>query len=389
MRGLCTNEAPEFRSLENQIRFRDDLEKNPDAIEGTELSPTAVVVRVLTAAVSVDDIHGAEGTYVGRFRSSPPKRNKSEVVSPEKPYIPGFECCGIVVRAGEKAIQDFPVGTYVMGFQDSIKNHFYGTWGEYFTFDPTKSSLVPCVMLKKPSHLTHEQAAAALVPGQVACCTLSKYVYDAMSHSGGLLRSTMVIVGATGAVGNLVVKAARHEWPQATIVAVCSGKNSQFAMELGASDVLAYDQVPEWGAHELVKGKTDVVLDLIGGSETLKQGRLALRQGGVFSSTVGPRQFIGDTGTIPILPFLLQITAMLGRVAFNPLRRSYKYYVRDMSYHQNMALYTRLLEDERVLIPHVDRVVNTDDEAKVREAISDVRHHKCKGRVVFRITSDN
>jgi len=381
MRGLCTEVAPEHGTLHQVIRFRDDLPENP-AVTAASVDHNEVVVRVRTATIAVDDIHGAEGTYLTFNRTSP----KHGAVTEDAPYVPGFECCGEVVRAGTTALQKFPLGSLVLCFQ-STKNQRYGTWGEYFTFSPKRSSVDTPVIFPKPNHLTDAQAVAALVPLRVATCTLSKPVYRAMADTNDNASSrTMVVVGASGAVGSIVLQAARHEWPRADLIAICSAGKRDYALRNGASKVIAYDEDSEWSLHSSVYGKTDVVLDLIGGSESLRHGQQALRRGGVFNTTVGPERFLGDGGHLSLWYFLCKLVPMLGRLVGNLWRSSYKYYVRDMSYHSNVECFTRLLEDEKAIIPELDWVVDIENEKMIKEAIQRVRHHKTTGRLVLRVS---
>lgn len=83
--------------------------------------------------------------------------------------------------------------------------------------------------------------------------------------------------------------------------------------------------------------------------------------------------------------FLGKLLPMLGRLIGNLWRRSYKYYVRDMSFHSNMALFTRLLDDDKAIYPLVDWVVAIENEENGKEAIQRVRHHKTLGRLVLRV----
>lgn len=232
-------------------------------------------------------------TYLAFHRTSPKR-----AVTRDAPYIPGFECCGEVVRAGSAAIGKHPIGSSVVCFQ-SAKNQRYTERGASASPSrPAKASVDDPVIVSKPSLLTDERAVVATVPLRVATCTLSKQVYQAMSFWGENIPGTMVVIGAGGAVGSVVLQAARHEWPRSELIAICSFGKRDFALRNGASEVIAYDEDSEWSLDKEVCGKTDVVLDLIGGPESLRQGRRALRRGGVFNTTVGPVQFIGDGGHV-------------------------------------------------------------------------------------------
>lgn len=378
MKGLCTELVPEHNTLHELLCFRDDLPSPLDA----PLAKKDVVVRVHTASLSVDDIHGAEGTFLS-FRRTSPRKN----VDRDHPYIPGFECCGEVVKAGEEAVKEYPAGSKVVCFQTMLAQRF-GTWGEYCVFSPRKASIDVPLIIPKPDHLTDEQAVAAGVPLRVATCTLSKQVYRQMTASPNDKSSkTIVVIGAGGAIGSVLLQAIRHEWPDAQRIAICSSSKRDFALTNGASKVIAYNEVTDWSTEEEIQGKADVVLDLIGGPDSFERGRRALRRGGVFNTTVGPEKFIGDR-PLAKHTFLSYVFVVIGRVMANAWRRSYKYYALDMNLNANKSLYHRLLEDDKAIRPVVDSVLDIEDIQAVRQAVQRVRHHETKGRLVLRVSHE-
>lgn len=395
MKGLYTTKAPDPGTLEELIQYEsENLQAPPEA---NAPSKDEVVIRVHTAACSVDDIHGAEGTYLSRLRTSPQESKNHEYC-----YTPGFECCGRVVNAGSRMRDKYPVGSMVMCFQ-STKNQRYGTWGEYFVFSPGKASVDHPFITTKPGYLSDEQAVACLVPLRVTCANLNKAVFKAMEHTAlakennqqikptpeeTLSRKTIVIVGASGATGTVMLQATRHLWPESKRVAICSLSKRNHALENGATHVIPYDEEPNWGSSDLLLQKTDVVVDLVGGDEILEQGKNALRRGGIFETSVGPMRFIGDEGKQSLWSFVQYLTKILGRLIANKWRAGYKYHAGDMSMHANPELYNRLLS-EKAIVPEIVSVVDIADLDGIKDSIRQVRLHKTKGRMVFQLHSDS
>jgi hypothetical protein len=92
MSAMCCDKAPASRELQNVMRYRTDVPVPQ------ELPPKGYArVRVLAAGIAVDEVNTAERTFLGRFGNNPKN------YSPEKPLVPGLECCGEIVALGEEA----------------------------------------------------------------------------------------------------------------------------------------------------------------------------------------------------------------------------------------------------------------------------------------------
>lgn len=167
-----------------------------------------------------------------------------------KNTIPGTDFSGIVEQTG-KDVTQFQVGDHVFG--EHING---GVFAEY--------SCVPegvCAkMLKGADFAT---MACLPVAGVTALQSLT-------THGNVKKGERLLINGSTGGVGHFTVQMARSMGT--TVTAVCSSSNADFAKELGADFVIAYD---EEDIHQH-KGDYDLVIDNHGNlnlNDFVKTGR--------------------------------------------------------------------------------------------------------------------
>ncbi len=120
---------------------------------------------------------------------------------------------------------------------------------------------------RKPSQLFHEEAAGVLFGGTTALF----FLRDKASVGPGL---TVLVNGASGAVGTNAVQLAKHFG--ATVTAVTSAANAELVTKLGAERVIDY------AANGLtsLEDRFDVVLDTVG-NLSITSGRRLLTPGGV------------------------------------------------------------------------------------------------------------
>jgi NADPH:quinone reductase-like Zn-dependent oxidoreductase len=187
----------------------------PDALELKDIdkpvvTDDAVLVRVHAAAVGKGDWLTVRGLpYVARLRYGLPK--------PKHP-VPGFDVAGRVEAVGSNVTRPQP-GDEVFGWCD-------GAFAEYASVP--QSQLAP-----KPTNLTFEQAAAVPISGFAAL--------QALRDTGGVQPGqTVVIIGASGGVGNFAVQLAKAFGAEVT--GVCSTKSADLVRSIGADHVIDYTQ---------------------------------------------------------------------------------------------------------------------------------------------------
>lgn len=129
------------------------------------------------------------------------------------------------------------------------------------------------VIARKPTGLSHEQAAAIPVAGMTA--------WQALFDRGGLEGGqTALVAGAAGGVGHFAVQFARHAGARA--IGTGSSRNREFVLDLGAEEYVDYTQQEVADAV----GGVDVAFDTVGG-ETTQSLLPAVRKGGVLVTIAG------------------------------------------------------------------------------------------------------
>jgi NADPH:quinone reductase-like Zn-dependent oxidoreductase len=141
--------------------------------------------------------------------------------------------------------------------------------GGYAEFATAPAALIA----KKPSGVSHEQAAAIPVGGLTA--------WQALFDRGGLERGQSVLIaGAAGGVGHFAVQLAKHAG--ARVIGTGSARNREFVLGLGADEYVDYASED---VATLVTG-VDVAFDTVGG-ETTKTLVPTVREGGVIVVIAG------------------------------------------------------------------------------------------------------
>ena len=185
------------------------------------------------------------------------------------PLIPAGDASGTIDAVGP-GVSDLVVGDEVFGSAGKpVMGE--GSLAELATMSTA-------TIARKPASLGHADAAAIPIAGVTAL-----NMVDAASIADG---QTVVVVGATGGVGSYLVQLAVRLG--ATVVAVNSGANVEYARSLGASDVIAYtDTDVVEAARSRYPDGIDAIADLHRDPELV--GRLAesVRSGGHVVSATG------------------------------------------------------------------------------------------------------
>jgi NADPH:quinone reductase-like Zn-dependent oxidoreductase len=161
------------------------------------------------------------------------------VTKPRKPVL-GSTYSGVVEQVGD-SVHGFAVGDEVCG----MTGISMGTYAEYIRVRGTKSTAL------KPKTISHEQAAGLLFGGTAALY----FVRNKLAVGKG---DSVLVNGASGAVGTNAVQLAKHFG--AKVTGVTSANNTNLVKQLGASQCIDYTK------HDLssIEERFDVVLDTIG-----------------------------------------------------------------------------------------------------------------------------
>jgi NADPH:quinone reductase-like Zn-dependent oxidoreductase len=236
---------------------------SPDVVTAEE-TPTPrprddeVLVRVHAAVVGVVDSLARRGAP---FYARP----HFGLRRPRFPML-GSDFAGQVEAVGPR-VTGFTVGEEVFGTTAPR----FGAHAEYVCL-PEHAALAP-----KPSNVTYAEAAA------LADTTALCFLRDKAGLRPG---QTVVINGASGAVGAAAVQLARHFG--ATVTGVCSGPHVRLVRKLGADFVVDYSRADFTRAGR----RYDVIFD-VAGTSSFGRCRAALNPAGVYLTTApSPAIFI-------------------------------------------------------------------------------------------------
>ena len=207
---------------------------------------------------------------------------------PKRPIL-GMELAGDVEAIG-KAVTRFKIGDAVMASTLGVN---FGGYAEYKCF-PQDGMLAI-----KPINLTYEEAAAAVGAGMTALRCLRK----ANIRPG----QTVLIYGASGAVGTCAVQLAKHHF-EAEVIGVCSTSNLELVKSLGADRVMDYTREDFTRSGAVY----DVVFDAVG-KTSASQGKKALKPTGIYLNVHK------DSGSGEKIEELLAIQQMIEAGQFKPV----------------------------------------------------------------------
>lgn len=187
------------------------------------------------------------------------------------PLVLGWDISGTIQAIGEEVI-DFKVGDEVFGM---VNFPAHGqAYAEYVTAPATHLS-------KKPTNITHQEAAAACLAALTAYQVLTKSVKKG---------DKILVHAAAGGVGHFVVQIAKILG--AYVIGTASTKNIDFVKSLGADEVIDYTQTN----FETVLQNLDFVFDTMAG-ETLEKSIQVVKKGGkIISIPSGIPQAVVDLG---------------------------------------------------------------------------------------------
>ncbi|MBW3658907.1 MAG: NADP-dependent oxidoreductase [Actinobacteria bacterium] len=251
------------------------------------------------------------------------------------PLVPGWDLAGEVVAIGP-AVRHVAVGQQVFGYarKDLVGT---GTWAELVAVHAR--GVAPA-----PEGLDAVQASCLPLAGMTAWQAL---VEDLDVDAG----DTLLIHGATGGVGHLATQIALARG--ARVIGTCSEPSHAFLEELGGEPVTYGDGVAE-RVRELAPDGVDAVADFAGAGALAASDEL-LRTHGRVVSVLDPQAAKERGGTyVFVRPDVAHLDALAGLVEAGELR------------------------------PRVQSVHDLD---AVREAVTEAKDGKVRGKVVLRVPS--
>ena len=250
---------------------------SPDVLELQEVDRPAikddeVLVRVGAAAVNPPDWAGVYGEpYIVRlaFGLRRPRLG-----------VRGTDLAGVVEAVGRNVTRLRP--------GDEVFGRGAGTWAEY--------AVAPAAhLVRKPAHVTVEQAAGVAMSGLTAL--------HALRDSGGVRPGHKVlVVGAGGGVGSFAVQIAKSSGAEVT--GVCSPSKLDLVRSIGADHVVDYTREDFTRSGR----RYDLVLDnvlrhsLTGLLRTVERGGTLVPNGGQFH-----KRWFASTGVLLVKGPLLSL----------------------------------------------------------------------------------
>ena len=224
-----------------------------------------VLVRVHATTVNRSDVHIREANRSNGLAMALLSRAISGLRRPRQPIL-GNEFAGEVEAIGA-SVNEFGVGDHVFG-STGLR---FGAHAEFMCV-PVRARIA-----RMPAGMGFEEAAPI--------CDGALNALMCLKHADLRKGRTILIYGASGAIGTAGVQLARYYG--ADITAVCSTKNLELVRSLGADRVIDYTK------EDFTKnGQTyDVIFDAVG-KHSFKRCRASLEPGGIYLPTDGPVNII-------------------------------------------------------------------------------------------------
>jgi NADPH:quinone reductase-like Zn-dependent oxidoreductase len=234
--------------------------------------PGDVQVSVVASSLNPLDYKARTGELRLLMRAKPPK-------------VLGGDFSGTVSALGA-GVTGFAIGEEVFGCVNEFTNA-HGSHAEFCVVPATSLS-------RKPSGLTHEQAASLTMAGLTAWQALTR-------HADLKAGRRLLVLGGSGGVGSVAVQVGKAMGAQVT--ATASTANVGLLRELGADVCVDYSTTDYASLAE----RFDVILDCAGTSSYL-HARPVLARGGAYLTTLpGPAALLGKV----LAPLLGQRVVMI------------------------------------------------------------------------------
>jgi NADPH:quinone reductase-like Zn-dependent oxidoreductase len=249
-----------------------------DDIDRPEPGDGKVLVQVVAAGVDRGALHFMTGQpYLMRLGTG---------LRTPRVRVPGVSYAGRIEAIGSN-VTGFAVG-------DEVYGAARGTYAEFVVASPAK-------MAHKPAQLSFDQAA--VLP--YAAFAALQAVQDHAKVQPG---ERVLVVGATGAVGSIVVQAAKATGAEVT--AVTGPRNQQTATTLGADHTIDY-------THDAFTDGTrtyDVIIDVFGRTPTWRLRRALTPRGRLIIAGGEGDRWVGgiqrQAGAMLLTPFISQSLRM-------------------------------------------------------------------------------
>lgn len=315
-----------------------------EEVKVPEPGPRDVLVRVRATSVNPVDWKIRMG-------------GQRNIIRYKLPWILGLDVSGVVEAVGAEVTR-FSVGDEVWSSPHHTKP---GAYADYICIDERE-------VAKKPSNLTHEEAASIPLVGLTA--------YQCIVEQGRLKKGERVLIHAgAGGVGSFAIQLSRHIG--AHVITTASAKNEAFVRSLGADEVIDYRSVKFADACAPV----DLVLDSLGEEAFYDNLRVVKRGGRMSNITFDVPAHVERYGTFLSL-FSLGL-AMVRLVVWPLLSKGVRSrHIIKRCDGEQLGEITKLVEAGAIK-PVIDRVMALDE---IQEAHRYSATHHAKGKIVIRVS---
>ncbi|KAH7319485.1 hypothetical protein BKA65DRAFT_514611 [Rhexocercosporidium sp. MPI-PUGE-AT-0058] len=339
------------------LRFEGLPGSNPVIVEKDilPLPGNEILVKVHAASINPCDIQLWRSGLVG-------------VVAGDKGM--GKDFSGTVVAVGEK-VTGWAEGDEIFG----LLFHIFGqaTFSEYINLNPATDPVA-----KKPSGLTHEQAAA------IPLVALTAYACLEWLPEPSKSQRRVVIRGASGGTGSWLVQLAKIVY-DCHVTAICSEKNTAYVQCLGANSIIDYttQNVPQRLLSSLDNTKYDLIVDCVGGTEFIPFYQQLLHPRGAYLSIVGDKTDVRTlSGPITYFTNPIQVLRYIKGYIWGP-RYACVSFVEKSEYLRQIA---GLVERGELVNVEIEVMEGIFDEREAwRTAIDAIQGMRVRGKVVLAI----
>ena len=242
------------------------------------------LVRVESTAVSFAESAMRRGRYYGQ---------------PPFPFVPGYDLVGIVDAVGPGVNRSL-TGRRVAALTKT------GGWA-------TAVLLTAADLVEVPDGVNADEAETLIVNGVTAYQMLHR---SAKVQPG----QTVLVLGASGGVGTILVQLARHAG--ARVLGTASPRHHDALRELGVEPIDYRDPDLAVRVRELAPGGVDAVFDHLGGASVTRSYQLLNSTGTLVCYSIASK--IDDTS--PVLPVFLRLLAKLAIWNYLPTRKHASFY---------------------------------------------------------------
>jgi len=242
------------------------------------------LVRVESTAVSFAESAMRRGRYYGQ---------------PAFPFVPGYDLVGVVEAVGP-GVDHMLLGRRVAALTKT------GGWA-------TAVLLAAADLVEVPDGISADEAETVIVNGLTP--------YQMLHHSAKVQAGqTVLVLGASGGVGSILVQLARHAG--ARVIGTASPRHHEALRELGVEPIDYRDPDLAARVRALAPDGVDAVFDHLAGKSITVSHRLLNRTGTLVSYSIASKL---DDAT-PVLLSFLQLLAKLAFWNYLPTRRHASFY---------------------------------------------------------------